>query len=108
MFGSRQTSGSSPCRWCYSVAPVNTITVVSQLITEAQMRFGPLDALEVPEELWEPAMDEVADAGGEVGLDYCLVDGVAVRMIEQPLGEDVQALAHPRGSDRPHPLTMAD
>lgn len=86
---------------------MNTITVVSQLITEARMRFGPLDALEVPEELWEPAMDEVADAGGEVGLDYCLVDGVAVRMAEQPLGEDVQALAHPSGSDRLRPLTMA-
>lgn len=86
---------------------MNTITVISQLITEAQMRFGPLDALEVPEELWEPAMDEVADAGGEIGLDYCRVDGVAIRMSEEALAEDVQALAHPTGSDTPRPLTIA-
>lgn len=85
---------------------MNTITVISQLITEAQMRFGALDALEVPEELWEPAMDEVADAGGEVGLDYCRVDGVAVRMPGEPLPDDVQALAHPTGSDTPRPLTI--
>lgn len=86
---------------------MNTITVISQLITEAQMRFGPLDALEVPEELWEPAMDEVADAGGEVGLDYCRVDGVAVRMSGEPLRDDVQALVHPAGADQPRPLTIS-
>lgn len=86
---------------------MNTITVVSQLITEAQMRFGPLDALEVPTELWEPAMDEVADAGGEVGLDYCLVDGVAVRMASRPLDDDVQAVAHPAGGT-PQPLVVGD
>lgn len=85
---------------------MNTITVISQLITEAQLRFGPLDALDVPEELWEPAMDAVADAGGEVGIDYCRVDGVAVRMSREPLPEDVQALAHPTGSDTPRRLTM--
>lgn len=85
---------------------MNTITVVSQLITEATMRFGALDALDVPEELWEAAMDEVADAGGEVGIDYCRVDGVAVRMVQQPLSDDVQALAHPAGADGPEPLTI--
>lgn len=84
---------------------MNTITIVSQLIAEAQLRFGRLEALEVPEALWEPAMDEVADAGGEVGLDYCLVDGVAVRMADAPLGDDVAALAHPVGADAPSPLT---
>ncbi|MEX0657945.1 MAG: hypothetical protein WD080_02325 [Egibacteraceae bacterium] len=85
---------------------MNTITVVSQLISEAQLRFGPLDALEVPEELWEPAMDAVADAGGVIGLDYCLVDGVAVRMASAPFDADVQAVAHPTGSDDPRPLTI--
>lgn len=87
---------------------MNTITVVSQLITEAQMRFGPLDALEVPEELWEPAMDEVADAGGEVGIDYCRVDGVAIRMAAAPLAHGVQAVAHPAGAQDPQPLTVAE
>lgn len=87
---------------------MNTITVVSQLIAEAQMRFGPIDALEVPEELWEPAMDEVADAGGEVGLDYCRVDGVAVRMTEEPLAEGVQAIVHPSASGTSQPLTISD
>ncbi|HVL99668.1 MAG TPA: hypothetical protein VM324_10300 [Egibacteraceae bacterium] len=87
---------------------MNTITVVSQLIAEAQLRFGPIDALEIPEDLWEPAMDEVADAGGEVGIDYCRVDGVAVRIAAEPLGEDVQALVHPAGSGAPEPLTITD
>lgn len=87
---------------------MNTITVVSQLIAEAQMRFGPLDALDVPEALWEPAMDEVADAGGEIGLDYCRVDGVAVRMADKPLDEGVRAIAHPSGSDTAQPLTISD
>lgn len=86
---------------------MNTITVVSQLITEARMRFGDLEALEVPAELWEPAMDEVADAGGEVGVDYCQVDGVAVRMAAQPLDEHVQAIAHPAGAG-PEPLRVAN
>lgn len=87
---------------------MNTITVVSQLIAEAQMRFGPVDALEVPETLWEPAMDEVADAGGEVGLDYCRVDGVAVRMADKPLAEGVRAIVHASGADRSQQLTLPD
>lgn len=86
---------------------MNTITIVSQLIAEAQLRFGPLVALEVPEALWEPAMDEVADAGGEIGLDYCLVDGVAVRMSDAPLGDDVSALVFSVGADSPIPLTTS-
>lgn len=85
---------------------MNTITIVTQLITEARMRFGELDALEVPAELWEQAMDEVADAGGEVGIDYCRVDGVAVRLAAQPLDERVQAIAHPAGA-APRPLDIA-
>lgn len=82
--------------------------MVSQLIAEAQMRFGPLDALDVPETLWEPAMDEVADAGGEVGLDYCRVDGVAVRMAAEPLQDGVRAIVHPSGSDVAQPLTISE
>jgi hypothetical protein len=85
---------------------MNTITVVSQLINEAHSRFGPVAALEVPEALWAPAMDAVADAGGEVGLDYCVVDGVRVQLAAD--GFDQQALVHVAGADQPQPLDLAD
>lgn len=85
---------------------MNAITVVSQLITEAHMRFGTVEAIEVPEALWEQAMDAVADAGGEVGVDHCRVDGVAVRMAREPLAEDVQATVHAAEADGPQPLTL--
>lgn len=85
---------------------MNAITVISQLIAEAHLQFGGVDAIEVPESLWEQAMDAVADAGGEIGLEYCLVDGVAVRMVAEPLDDDVQAIAHPPGGQGPQPLTL--
>lgn len=85
---------------------MNAITVVSQLIAEAHLRFGKVAAVEVPESLWEQAMDTVAEAGGEVGLDYCLVDGVAVRMAAEPLAEDVQAIIHPGEGQEARPLTL--
>lgn len=87
---------------------MNAITVVSQLIAEAHLRFGSVDSLEVPESLWEQAMDAVADAGGQVGLDHCVVDGVSVRMAAEPLAEDVQAIVHPGEGHEAHPLTLGD
>lgn len=72
------------------------------------MRFGRPEAIEVPEELWEPAMDEVTVAGGEVGLDYCTVDGVAVRRAPGPLGAEVQAIVHVAGSGDPRALTIEE
>jgi hypothetical protein len=65
------------------------ITAVSQFLNEGRLRFGPIDGLEVAEELWEQAMDEVTAAGGEVGYDHCMVDGVAVRQL--PPGQSAQA-----------------
>jgi hypothetical protein len=58
------------------------ITAVSQFINEGRLRHGDLAAIEVTPKLWEQAMDEVAAAGGEVGFDHCVVDGVAVRALD--------------------------
>lgn len=84
---------------------MNPITVLSQLISEAQLSFGAVERIDVPESLWEQGMDAVADAGGEVGIDYFVVDGVTVRpLAEAP--DEAQALVHVAGSDEPQYLTM--
>jgi hypothetical protein len=62
------------------------ITAVSQLVTEGTLRYGALTAVELPADLWEQVMEEVAAAGGQVGFEHCVVDGVAVRPL--PDGED--------------------
>jgi hypothetical protein len=82
---------------------VNTITVVSQLINDARLQHGDVEILEVPSALWEPAMDEVAEAGGEVGLDYCVVDGVQVRQGDA----DDRARAHIADEPTPRDLPFA-
>jgi hypothetical protein len=74
---------------------MNTITVLVQLINDARVRYGVVEAIEVPSALWEPVMDEVTAAGGEVGLDYCAVDGVQVRLGTA----DDRARAHIAGDD---------
>jgi hypothetical protein len=57
------------------------ITAVTQLINEGRVRYGDLATVEVPPELWEQAMDEVTEAGGAVGFDHCMVDGVRVEQV---------------------------
>jgi hypothetical protein len=83
---------------------MNTITVVTNLINEARVRFGEVEAVAVPGELWEQAMEEVADAGGELGLEHCVVDGVEVRPLE---GDGGTAVAHLPGGAR-HVLSAQD
>jgi hypothetical protein len=78
------------------------ITAVSQFITEGRLRHGDLDAVEVAPDLWEQAMDEVAAAGGEIGFDHCVVDGVAVRALRDGEGEAAFVVA---GSDRRETLS---
>lgn len=82
---------------------MNTITVITQLINEARVRFGEVEAIAVPDALWEPAMEEVADAGGQIGLDHCVVDGIEVRRLG---GDQAEAAAvHlPSGEVRDLPL----
>lgn len=58
------------------------ISAVSQFINEGRLRHGELTAVEVPAELWEQVMDEVAGAGGDVGFEHCVVDGVEVRVLQ--------------------------
>ena len=57
------------------------ITAVSQFINEGRVQHGDLEAIEVQPELWEQAMDEVTEAGGEIGFEHCVVDGIQVRQL---------------------------
>ncbi len=86
---------------------MNTITIISNLINEGLLRLGAVEAVEVPEPLWEKAMDEVADAGGEVGLDYCVVDGVKVRLATEDIGDATAVFLTPGSTER-RPLSMSD
>lgn len=80
------------------------LTIVSQLIVDAQTRHGADDVrrLDVEADLADGAMDQVLGLGGRVGLDWCEVDGVEVRAL--PEGRDL-AVAWLRSDDEPHPLT---
>ncbi len=80
------------------------LTIVSQLIVDAQTRHG-ADAVrqvDVDPDLLDSSMDQVLALGGEVGLDWCRVDGVAVHGLPEDL--DV-ARAWLHDDDQPHPLT---
>lgn len=57
---------------------MNATTIATQMINEARSKFGAMDAIDLPRSMWEEVMDEVTAAGGEVGFDYCLVDGCRV------------------------------
>lgn len=53
-------------------------TLVTALINEGRAQHGSIEALEVPQDLLDKVMDEVVEAGGRVGFDSCVVDGVTV------------------------------
>jgi hypothetical protein len=77
------------------------ITAVSAFLNEGRLRHGDLAAVEVETSLWEQGMDEVSAAGGEVGFDYFVIDGVRVR----PLTDgDTEAVFVLEGSSRREPL----
>lgn len=80
------------------------MTIVNQLVTDARTRFGAHDveAVEVSPDLLDRTMDHVLALGGEVGIDYCVVDGV--RIVELPQ-DQVQPRARVRGEDEPRVLT---
>lgn len=80
------------------------LTIVSQLIVDAQTRHGAANVsrIDVEDDVLDSAMDQVLALGGEVGLDWCRVDGVEVRAL--PDGTQV-ARAWLRGEDEPRPLT---
>lgn len=79
------------------------LTIVSQLIVDAQTRHGAaaVRRVDVAPDLLDDSMDAVLAVGGRVGLDFCVVDGVEVH----GLPDDVNvARAWLRGDDDPHPL----
>ena len=69
------------------------ITAVSQFINEGRLRHGDIVAVEVQPALWEQAMDEVTEAGGELGFDHCVVDGIQVRQLSDDEAEAAFILA---------------
>jgi hypothetical protein len=79
--------------------------MANQLITEARQRFGQVEAISVPQPLWEQVMDEVADAGGAVGFDHCMVDGVRVEAMAEA-GEET-ARVRQLGAEHDQPLSVA-
>lgn len=86
---------------------MNPITIVRQLVEEAKLAFGEVERIDVPGSVWEPAMDAVANAGGDVGIDYCVVDGVTVRELSD-VPEDTQAVVYVVGSEEPQRLSLGE
>jgi hypothetical protein len=78
------------------------ITAVTQFINEGRLRYGDVEAVQVAPDLWEQAMDEVTAAGGAVGFDHCMVDGVRV---EQLADQGAQAAFILAGTGRRETLT---
>lgn len=76
-------------------------TIVTALINEGRQQYGVLEAIEVPQELLDQVMDEVVEAGGDVGFDSCVVDGVTVVAGGTEAGEPLVRLP---GRDEPAPL----
>lgn len=58
---------------------MNATTIATHVINQGRSRFGDIEAVALPRSTWEEVMDEVTESGGEVGFDYCVVDGVRVR-----------------------------
>lgn len=58
---------------------MNATTIATLVINEGRTLFGSVEAVALPRNTWEAVMDEVTESGGEVGFDYCVVDGVRVR-----------------------------
>ena len=75
------------------------------MINEGRTRFGTVEAVDLPRSTWEEVMEEVTAAGGDVGFDYCVVDGCSVRGTLPD--DDRRAAIHVRGGDEPEYLPLA-
>jgi hypothetical protein len=84
-----------------------SMTVVSQLITDARSRFGAHDVrvLELNGDLLDQVMDNVLALGGTVGLDSAIVEGIEVR--ELPTDRTVPQV-YVRDETEPRPLVALD
>lgn len=80
------------------------LTIVSQLIVDAQTRHGAaaVRRLDVDPSLLDDSMDAVLALGGQVGLEWCVVDRVEIRGLPDD-NSLVQVWLH--DDDEPHPLT---
>ncbi len=80
------------------------VTVVSQLIVDAQTRHGAaaVRRLDVAPDLLDDTMDAVLALGGRVGIDWCEVDRVEIHGLPED-ADLVQVWLH--DDDEPHPLT---
>jgi hypothetical protein len=92
-----------PCRSLGPMEPT-ALTIVSQLIVDAQTRHGAaaVRRLDVDPDLLDDCMDAVLALGGRVGLDWCEVDRVEIHGLPP---DQSLARAWLHGDDEPHPLT---
>ena len=84
---------------------MNATTIATLMINEGRTRFGRLDAVDLPRSTWEEVMEEVTAAGGEVGFDYCMVDGCRVRGTLPD--DDRRAAVHLPDAEEPEYLPLA-
>jgi hypothetical protein len=77
-------------------------TLVTALINEGRQQHGQIEAIAVPSDLFAQVQDEVLAAGGDVGFDSVMVDGVTVTAGATP---DDTPLVTPPGATDPIPLT---
>lgn len=80
-------------------------TIVTQLINEGRQQHGAIDAIAVPQALFDDLLEEVMAAGGDVGFASCQVDGVTVTAGGTPEGTP---LVRPSGSSEDVPLLRAE
>lgn len=90
-----------------TVMDATSMTVVSQLITDARSRFGAHDVrvLEIDGDLLDEVMDHVLALGGQVGLDNAIVEGIEVR--ELPADRTVPQV-YVRDETEPRPLVALE
>lgn len=84
---------------------MNATTFATQIINEGRTRHGRIDAVGLPRAMWEAVMEEVTASGGEVGFDYCVVDGVRVRG-DLP-DHDRRGAIYPPDADQPEYVDLA-
>lgn len=77
-----------------------SLTVVSQLITDARSRWGAHEVaiVEIDGELLDETMGHVLDVGGKVTMDGCIVDDVLVR--ERPANAEHPVVYLHDGTER--------
>jgi hypothetical protein len=84
---------------------VNATTIATHVINQGRTLFGTIHAVALPRSTWEEVMEEVTASGGEVGFDYCVVDGVRVR--GDLSDDDRRGAIYPAAGDAPAFVDLA-